>query len=192
MTLVSVMAHQFQINHPPLCAPQSREHFPIANVKHPPLPDLLSSPPIHEFSSIPSNPILDEDFFPVTRPAMTISRLDKVPLSHDHCRHLPHLPPWIATLLRLLAVLLLPPCWWPTGSLLGMQLSWQNPCQACRKSWAQSPALHKSGTEEHAQNWNFKVTLHYLVQGQPGKNVSVCLKELKFIFSQACGTHLIL
>lgn len=69
----------------------------IANVKHPLLPDLLSSPPIREFSSIPSNPILDEDFFPVTRPAMTISHLDKVPLSHDHCRHLPHFPPWIAT-----------------------------------------------------------------------------------------------
>lgn len=112
----------------------------IASVKHPPLPDLLSSPPIRKFSSIPSNPILDEDFFPVTRPAMTISHLDKVPLSHDHCRHLPHLPPWIATL-GLLAVLLLPPCWWPTGSLLGMQLSWQNPCQACRKSWAQVPSI---------------------------------------------------
>lgn len=128
-----------------LCTPEqgALPHWAcqIANVKHPPQPDLLSSPPIREFSSIPSNPILDKDFFPVTRPSIKISHLDKVllssvPLSRDHFRHLPHFPPWIVTLLRLLAVLLLPPHWWPMGSLLGMQLSWQNPCQACRKSWA--------------------------------------------------------
>lgn len=84
-----------------------------ATVKHPPQPDLLSSPPIREFSSIPPNPILDEDFFPVTRPSMTISHvykvlLSSVPLFCDHFRHLPHFPPWIATLLRWLCCLSLP------------------------------------------------------------------------------------
>lgn len=84
-----------------------------ATVKHPPQPDLLSSPPIREFSSIPPNPILDEDFFPVTRSSMTISHvykvlLSSVPLFCDHFRHLPHFPPWIATLLRWLCWFSLP------------------------------------------------------------------------------------